>query len=213
MAEKSLEERIERLEAVHEIQNLMSKYEYFHTAGWHDETAAMFATKTPGVRADIVDWGLYEGIESVKRLYSKVHKYVEGDRVGCMSVLPISTPVIEVAGDGKTAKGLWIHTGSVTFPVEGKPQAHWAWVKYAVDFVKEDGKWKFWHFHVYALLHTPYEKSWAEAFDELPFPPFPDELKSDRPSTYWWTYSPDAVTENVPAPPEPYETFDEATAY
>ncbi len=212
MAKKSLEERIQRMEDIHEIQNLMSKYVYFHTAGWHDETAAMFAIKTPGVRADIVDWGLYEGLESVKRLYSDVHKYVEGDRVGCMSVLPISTPVIEVAGDGKTAKGLWIHTGSVTFPIDGKPQSNWAWGKYGVDFVKEDGKWKFWHIHVYALFFTPYEKSPVEGA-HIPSRPIPDELKPDKPSSYLWCYSPTAKTELVPVPPEPYETFDEKKAY
>ena len=212
MAKKSLEERIERLEDIHEIQNLMSKYEYFHTAGWHDETAELFATKTPGVKADIVDWGLYEGTEGIKRLYSKVHKYVEGNRIGCMSVLPISTPVIEVAGDGETAKGLWIMTGSVTFPVKGKLQGNWAWGKYGIDFVKEDGKWKFWHVHVYAIFFTPYERSWVEA-SEIPNRPIPDELKPDKPPSYLWTYTPTAKTELVPVPPEPYETWDDSMSY
>jgi hypothetical protein len=213
MAKKSLEERIQRLEDIHEIQNLMSRYEYLHTAGLHEETAELFAKRTPGVRAEVVGWGVYEGTEGIQKMFVGIHKFLVGDNIGIMNVHTLTTPVIELAGDGKTAKGVWISPGVETEKFKGKPQAHWAWAKYAVDFVKEDGKWKFWHFHVYALLHTPYEKSWVETFDELPFPPFPDELKSDRPTTYWWTYSPDAVTENVPAPPEPYETFDEATAY
>ena len=36
----------------------------------------------------------------------------------------------------------------------------------------------------------------------------PDEIKPDKPSTYLWEYSTDRVYENVPAPPEPYETWD-----
>lgn len=56
---------------------------------------------------------------------------------------------------------------------------------------------------------TPYEKSWAEAPPSTSRPWIvPDELKPDRPTTYLWEYSPDRKTENVPAPPEPYETWD-----
>jgi hypothetical protein len=36
----------------------------------------------------------------------------------------------------------------------------------------------------------------------------PDELKPDRPTTYFWEYSTTRVYENVPAPPEPYEIWD-----
>jgi hypothetical protein len=34
----SLEERIQHMEDVHEIQNLMSKYVFLHMAGLHKET-------------------------------------------------------------------------------------------------------------------------------------------------------------------------------
>ena len=48
MTAKSLEERIERLEAVHEIQNLMSRYSYFLSAGMQEETAELWAKNAPG---------------------------------------------------------------------------------------------------------------------------------------------------------------------
>ena len=73
MATKSLEERIQRLEDIHEIQNLMSRYEYLHTARLQEELAELFATKTPGVRAEIANWGVYEGSEGVRRLYVGAH--------------------------------------------------------------------------------------------------------------------------------------------
>ncbi len=213
MKAKSLEERIQRVEDLHEIQNLMSRYEYLHTAGLHEETAELFAKKTPGVRAELPSWGVYEGTEGIKRMFADVHKFVEGDRLGVLNVLPLTTPLIEVAGDGKTAKGLWISPGIETMKVEGKLQAFWAWPKYAVDFVKEDGKWKFWHMHIYVIIHTPYDQSWVEsARDDMPFGPIPKELEADRPVTYHWMYNPKIVTENVPKPPEPYETFDEDMA-
>ncbi len=213
MAKKSLEERIERLEAAHQIQNLMSRYAYLHTAGRHDEIVALYAQKTPGVRIDLLDWGVYEGTEGIRRL-ARVYKFLERERIGELHMRTFTTTVIEVAGDGKTAKGLWIAPGLETVPLGGgKGQAFWAWVKFAVDFVKEDGEWKFWHVNVYGIFMTPYEKSWAET-TPAPTPSMQqDELKPDRPSTHRWAYSPTGKQELVPAPPEPYETFDEKTAY
>jgi hypothetical protein len=211
---KSIEERIQRLEDLEEIKNLMGRYVYLHTATQHKETADMFAKHTPGVKAEIGPWGVYEGNAGIQRLYVGVHTRGDGDRLGRMYMHTLTTPVVEVAGDGKTAKGLWISPGLETHPVNGKLQAFWVWVKYAVDFVKEDGNWKFWHKHVHGLLYTSYEKSWVEYKNErASSPDLPDDLKADRPSTYFWEYTPTSKTENIPAPPEPYETWNESLSY
>jgi hypothetical protein len=212
MAKKSLEERIQRLEDIHEIQNLMGREQFMHTAGMHRETLELFAQKTPGVRVEVDSWGIYEGTEGIRRVGIGVHGYHEKDHIGSMMMHTLTTPVIEVAGDGKTAKAVWISPGHETMLVEGKLQAYWAWCKYGVDFVKEDGKWKIWHSHVYAIFRCPYETSWVEMPD-VPTPPVPDELKPDRPGTYHHPYSTTTAPDYVPAPPEPYETWDEATAY
>jgi hypothetical protein len=48
MKEKSLKERIQRLEDIHEIQNLMGRHEYYHSAGMHkEELEELFAQKIP----------------------------------------------------------------------------------------------------------------------------------------------------------------------
>lgn len=214
MTKRSLEQRIQRLEDIHEIQNLMARYEYLHTAGMHKECAELFALKSPDVRTEIGDWGVWEGAEGIKRLYPEVHEFLDGDRVGKMEMFALTTPIIEVAGDGKTAKALWIAPGLDTGHRDGKLRAFWGWAKLGVDLIKEDGKWKIWHYHVYGIFFTPYEESWVEssASEEAPFV-FPDELKPDRPTTYHWMYHPMGKTENVPPPPEPYETFDDEGAY
>ena len=212
MASKSLEERIQRLEDIHEIQNLMGRNQYKHTAGMHRETAEAFALDTPGVRTEVADWGVYEGREGVERMVIGVHEHHMEDTRGLMFMHPLTTPVIEIAGDGKTAKAVWISPGHETVYVEGKLKAYWAWCKYGVDFVKENGKWKIWHSHVYAIFRCPYETSWVEVSDP-PLTPIPDELKADRPTTYHHPYSTNTLCEYVPEPPEPYETWDESTAY
>jgi hypothetical protein len=216
MAEKSLGEMVQRLQDIHEIQNLMGKYEYLHVAGMHDETAELFALKTPGVKAEMV-YGVYEGAEGIKRLYGPTHRFAEGmgDRTGQMHLHALTTPVIEVAGDGKTAKAVWISPGVETgrdFDTK-ELEANWCWCKYGIDFIKEDGKWKIWHLHVYGMIWTPYEKSWVEACGSPSMDFLPEELRADRPPTYNWLYQPTLETEYVPVPPEPYETWDESTSY
>ena len=146
----------------------------------------------------------------------EAHDCVEGERIGQMYMHPLTTPLIEVAGDGQTAKGIWISPGQEATSIGSDVlKAYWAWLKYGADFVKEDGKWKFWHLNVFGIFLTPYDKPWTEQA----LPPYtgevalPDEFKPDKVTTYWTTYSPTGQQELIPVPPEPYETWDESTSY
>jgi hypothetical protein len=205
----SIEKRMQRIEDTLEIQNLMGKYIYYAAAGMHEEVIKLFALKTPGVRATRAALGVWEGAEGIERLYVKFRHYLEGERVGKMNLHPLTTPVIEVAADGKTAKGVWIAPGVSVSP----KRALWEWVKYGIDFIKEDGKWKFWHKHDYGIFLTEHGKSWVEVPEKPNYPIVPDEYKPDRPNPYEKAYSPNTKTELIPIPPEPYETFDEKNAY
>lgn len=55
---KSIKARIERLEAVHEIQNLVGKYSYLHTAGMQEKTTELWAKKNPGYGSQYTKLGL-----------------------------------------------------------------------------------------------------------------------------------------------------------
>ena len=209
MAKKSLEERIQRLEDIHEIHNLMGRYQYFISGGKGVETVdQLFAKKTPGVSVD-EGRGVYEGLESVRALVAEFDKMFH--QPGHLSEHPITTPVIEVAGDGKTAKGIWISPGHETASMGGdKLTGHWVWLKYAMDFVKEDGEWKIWHWKVYVTFFTPYDTSWVDfevpILNELSGGSWPEP---DRPSSYYKPYSRTDIAQYIPVPPEPYETFEE----
>jgi hypothetical protein len=208
----SLEERAIRQDDYDEIENLMSRYQYLHWAGQYDEMADLFAKKTPGVKAEIADWGVYKGTEGIKKLYQGLFKYIDGDRTGHMFLHTLTTPLIQVAGDGKTAKGVWFSPGAETLHDGENLQAYWSWWKYGADFTREDGKWMLWHLHIYGIFRTPYEKGWIEP--SVPyFKTLPAELKADGPTTHHWIYRPDVKTENVPVPPEPYETWNDSMSY
>lgn len=218
MAKRSLRQIIENVEAYQKIQNLMGRYQYLHTAAMYDDMANLFALKTPGVSAEMA-WGVYDGAKGIKRLFGPTHRVAEGadSHPGHMFILPLTTPVIEVAGDGKTAKGVWIATGTGTSPntfsAKAELQARWEWCKYGCDFIKENGQWKIWHMHVYGIFMTPYDRTWIEKADHLPVD-LPDELKADRPPTRpLWMYKPTIKTELAPVPPEPYEIWDDSMSY
>jgi hypothetical protein len=212
----TLEQEIERLEDVRAIKNVMGSYLQYEMQGKHDLIENLFALKSPGVRAEISELGIWEGADGIRRLIKAIKKH-EGDRIGVLNAHPTASPVIEVAEDGKTAKGLWLSLpGYETFMVDGKPKAYLSGCKYGIDFIREDGQWKFWHFHIYYIYRYPSEKgkSWIDNdFDKVPAMDVSGELRPDKKPSVSAAYSANAVQGLVPAPPRPYRTFDEKTAY
>jgi hypothetical protein len=215
----SLDQRLARLDAVHQVQNVMGRYSYWHTANMHAECVDLFALATPGVRAEMM-WGVYEGADGIRRLYEGWHRHLGPDAdTGSMHMHTLTTPVIEVAEDLRTARAVWISPGHETMgPLEtgGPARAHWAWCKYGCDFVREGSQWKIWHLHVYGIFFTPYQAPWTTTGDNAPVldpPSTPPELAADRPPTTRWMYTPDGVYQNSPAPPNSYRTFDETESY
>ena len=53
---KSCKHEIERLQAVNEIQNLMSKYEYYHMTNMNNEVKEQYAKKAPDVKVLLKIW-------------------------------------------------------------------------------------------------------------------------------------------------------------
>jgi SnoaL-like domain len=210
----SLEKVVTRLDAESKIRNLMGRYSYLLTAAKYHDIVPLFAQRAPDVRAEM-SFGVYDGIEGIRRCYAKFHaEKVVGP--GVLAVHALTTPVIEVAGDGQTAKAVWVSPGHITggpFTPDGSVKAHWAWMRYGNDFILEDGEWKIWHLHVFGMFLCPFEKSWAELGDVHQTPSLPPEYAPDRPPTTTWSYHPNVETILQPVPPLPYETFDPATAY
>ena len=222
-----------------EIQNVFSRHEYYHQAGRHaEEMDALWAQKTPGLAMEeAVLNGRYEGLEAVRAYYvdffarffaqgleemRNIYPDVEiepGSTVpfGVQLLHTLTTPVIEVAEDRETAKAVWISPGYVTAPSRGRLQAFWHWDRYAIDFVREDGLWKIWHFWVGKDFSTPYETSWVDdAFAEpgISLEAVPGFPKPNAPSMNpYGGYDPFRPARFVPVPPEPYRTFSETFSY
>ena len=152
--------QIERLQACREIENIINKLEHYAEAGRWEDLANLFALKTPGVRVEEFGNDGYEGGEAVWKRWTVGH--ASGWRPGFMCVNTTTTTVVEVAEDGQTAKMAFISPGVETSEWEGKWQAYWIWAKLGIDFIKEDGEWKIWHYHVYGLFTTRYDRPWTD---------------------------------------------------
>ena len=215
MTKKSMEERIDKLEAIFEVQQVMSKYEYYLAAGMGDKIVTLFAQKTPGITANIGDWGSFNGPVGVTRLYDGIIGTMM-QKPGCYGEADLTNPVIEIAQDGKTAKAVWMSPGNETTrdPFDGKLRAGWAWTKYACDFVKEDGVWRLWHLNNFLLFFAEYDKSWVEGGEHYTrrtgeIRAFPPEWQPDGPPLHRHNpYDPNKERDMLPAFPEPYDTYD-----
>jgi hypothetical protein len=216
-----MQHELERVQAVVEIQNLMSRYEYWHTSDQHDKKGKFIATKAEGARIEYNNSGVYEGTKGLRKFLVELHSMGGGvnRRPGNLTVHPLTTPVIEVAGDGKTARGLWLSPGIETHNFLGKIIGCAVWEAYAADFIKEDGIWKWWRIHLNRCFITPYDKSWVDVdvdkfYESLGIGPsmLPPELQPDRPTTYFKMFKMDDTcgwTEGIPTAPEPYEHYEE----
>ncbi|MFT3905274.1 MAG: nuclear transport factor 2 family protein [Steroidobacteraceae bacterium] len=240
--------QLERERAVNEVSNLMSTYTYLQFSDLQNETANLYALKTPGVSVELPSGGAMVGGDHVKAFYAQSQKSTKPD--GQFRLHPMQTPVIVVAGDGKTAKGVFLSLGAGANSIDD--EGVWAWVRYGVDFIKEDGVWKIWHLHGFPILSTSYSKSWtvsakeraagggrggppgggggAPAGGSAGAPPGggapggaggpppggggggmmqPDRQDKEK----MWEYNGKGLPPLQPALPQPYETFDPATAY
>jgi hypothetical protein len=206
------------LHAVNEIQNLMGRYEYFHAQRRKDKMVELYAKKAPGVRFYLGEIGYWEGADAPERAHTvlsggndeELHK-------GRIHLHPLTTPVIEVAGDGKTAKGVWITVGMGIMPDpknKGQFINQWTTSTYGVDFIKEDGKWKFWRFHIYRLLSNNFNQPFSEyEADAKAGLKIPSDLKPDGPAVDDYPYRRSELVNFKPDPPEPFETFDLKNMY
>ena len=211
------QKEIQRLKDVHEIQNFMGRYNFYHEVNRdHEYPDTMYALKTPGVSAEVAAGGAYVGREGLKKMYAPIPGMPAGPMKGGLFTHPLTTPVIEIAGDGKTAKGAWISPGYETRmdPKTKEMMGCFAYTKYGCDFVREDGKWKMWHYHVYRVFMTPWNVPFTDEWEKNQTNSFEfGDRKPDLPPTVDNPYSRDTVREMTPVPPEPYETFAETFSY
>jgi hypothetical protein len=156
---------------------------YYHAASRHVDELSDIWVKEDGPYAATATWtsnmGIIEDMAQIRKFYGdNLTEHLKNLLASTNRIIPeiknvpenlgvgfgyemnfLTTPVIEIAGDGKTAKGIWYSpgvniVGSVIEDGKTSMRGDWRMTKYGVDFVKEDGKWKIWNIRIY-LDNTP----------------------------------------------------------
>ena len=203
--------QINRLDAYQEIQNTMGRFIAAINFRQIEKISSFFALEHDDVSFEYADEGVFEGKDAVLAGIS----YLIGREIkpGEMIDLQLTTPIIEVAKDVKTARALWWSPGAASVLQENQdPQAQWMWGDFAVDFIFEDNTWKIWHLHYFTLIHCDYHKGWVDdttLINRLNTPMHPKA----KPSTWHHPYHPTAVRYGIPAAPFAYDTYDEKDRY
>ena len=160
------------------VENVFNRYMHYHNAYEDQRIIDELWAKpgTPGIRARYNNVGVYTTYESVTAYHRGRPKPVG----------KLLLPLHDHAGHrgrrrtGETAKGIWIMAGTRVRAdgprgrqerpewvfsggeVDGKPVwAHWVWCKYGVDFLKQDGEWRIWHFRCYEVARAPFNRDWV----------------------------------------------------
>lgn len=223
-----------------DLKNLMGKICYTILLKQEKDMVRSFWSS----RADIclgTNDGYYDGAEAVGGYYQAVHAHtVEAtaflkkafpDRMGklseeeqfgagSMDVKPMDTAVIEIAGDGETAKGIWYSRGTYNDVTPQGPLAYWKLGIYACDFVRENGQWKIWHMLNLTDVLVPGGRSWGDK-EVAPYPDLPEWAEAkpfvapapNKPQVLRETYYPGRPFSPLPEPPVPYETFADTFSY
>ena len=113
---EALEKQVQRNKDYNEIQNLMGRYEFFHSCGQDSYIARnLFAYWHPDANSEYGPLGVFDAQGSVDFFDNQSCMMTDGTfykpAAGNAIIHQVTTPCIEIADDGKTAKGTWLSIG------------------------------------------------------------------------------------------------------
>lgn len=241
MSELSVHQRIVNAAASQEVENVKARHTYLHgradaTGEWDeiwcmDENSSWAHAFGRMRGGDQIWWGsvgqydkmCYENWMNIIELYPEVTGKDPRPLMEA-SVHTLVTDVIEVAEDGKSARGSFITPGVIHSRLtdEGKPYCNILWERYGSDFVLVDGEWKYLHEQVCPdILSRMDFIDWAHGEymrltdPHLPAgpPPTPPAPPVADPGPLHMPYSVLSKPQNSVPWPEPYKTLNNDNSY
>jgi hypothetical protein len=177
---EQLEKQITLLEDVQEIENLQRLYGYYFDNAMFNEVIDLFSENTESV--EVTDHGVFRGKEGLKRMYGRM---MGAPRPGWMFFEVMQEQgVIEVAPDGRTARGRWYTPSFECRPFGGTIKQTWQFGVYDNEYIKESGRWYFKKLHWNLTYWTSFEAGFLKV-PKLADTPFPD---ADAPPTAYHPY-------------------------
>lgn len=235
------EELVGRFEDLRDVKNLAGKY----VMSLLLKREPTIMEDLWSCREDVslgVNAGYYAGQKALKEYYQSVdaatkHKAQVLKKVfpedlgeysdeklygrGPMEIRSLDNAIIEIADDGKTAKGFFYVFGLVTDISTRGAVSNWVLGSLCIDFIREEDQWRLWHVLYLEDVNTPAGKKWGDPGVIEQFPVMeqfgdmegvvltqPNEQKELRK-----LYSGTRPFTKLPKVPEPYDTFENTFSY
>lgn len=140
---------------------------------------------------------------------------------GPMEIRSLDNAIIEIADDGKTAKGFFYVFGLVTDISTRGAVSNWVLGSLCIDFIRENDAWKIWHVLYLEDVDTPAGKKWGDPKAIEQFPEMPqfaamkgvEITKPNKELELRALYSGSRPFTKLPKVPEPYDTFENTFSY
>ena len=210
-----------------ECQNLMNKYEWLLGHSQFEAVMNLFATNRDDVRVEL-PFGKWVGKASLERCFLNLHKFMQCDedgkpKPGTYLFNYNVNPIIEVADDLKTAKGLFPAPGDAMLQgPDGKFKTNCGIALRTADFIynEEEDRWTIWHYVVTGITSHPFGVAPTDNTVNVhtskarPYI-FTEDRHPDAEPDHEWMYSTDRLIEyaDYNRTPEPYATWDETFSY
>ncbi len=235
------EQLVSRWEDHQEIVNLMGRRSFWNLWKMEDTVYDVLWCKKAPDPCMIFNDGAYKGYAAIEGYFQALHdlnviraKAVQAENpqklgkkteealygVGSCNIDNLTTPVVEVAADGRTAKGVWYALMEETdYQASGCTSYHcWGWV--AADFIKEDGQWKLWHLIVTEDFKCLPGQNWSkEGNPEKPADPAYAKVAAfdfpapNVPGVFYAHISKTRAPQTLIQLPVPYDTFSNTFSY
>lgn len=223
---------------IYQIKNVMGRHAYNHAYNLHArEMEEIWVRELENRKTASFgqNWGYQVGFDLIWRNYVEINEKnnrrdlaalreqdpgiadcPENYMIGSMFMHALTTPYIEVAGDGRTAQGLWYAPGHITFTDPDGSQGIWMYERYGADFIREeDDQWKLWHLFIGTDFSLPSGAKMAEMPVDVPdFDLNDEDEETNMILTHEFeAYSPRYNYSHYPHIPQPYESFDPKRGY
>jgi hypothetical protein len=158
---KTLEEKLTAIQGVQAIEKLQRAYGFYLDNRLWDEVVDLFSDNTESL--EISDSGVYLGKAGVERFFKGfLGKGGLPPFPGALGIHMQLQGIVNVDPEGDTGKGRWQCVMLLATPVEGELRASLGHGVYEVEYIQEDGIWKFKKMHFYLTFRTPLDEGWVK---------------------------------------------------
>lgn len=209
------QEMLGRIMDVEDCKKLVSRQMLNYNGGQTEKSLRTLWVQEPEHKATASygsPWGFYTGMDSIYRYYVESFQKELGKHEGVSLFRAVNTPVVFLAGDGKTAQGMFLMSGEETWEKQdGTVEALHIYGRVAVDFIREKEGWRIWHWvDIYQMTNPVGEDIAQSSVTKLPEERvFRPKFMAASPDIPMVTHFPEYHdTDGWPQYPSAHETYD-----